>query len=93
MSGQNYTTVGGVVVLYNGIMDHLDNYIKMKRMSKGYIQSIKMAAKAAYDKIVPHYKKVHNMQCIATLLDPRCNLGFFAENGFGKVDITPIKTR
>ena len=81
MSGQKYPTLSGVIVLFNVIMDHLDEY----KDEKSHIPAkIKEAANAAYVKIVEFYNKTNTTNCMVTLLDPRWNVQFFDFNGFSK---------
>jgi hypothetical protein len=83
MSGQTYSTISGVIVLFNAILDHLDTYKggKYETLTRppAIIQD---AAKAAYKKIVEYYNKTNDIHCIVTLLDPRCNLQYFINNDF-----------
>jgi hypothetical protein len=90
MSGQFYSTIGSVIVLFNVIMDHLDKY---REGLSGKSSKIKLAAKAAYDKIKCYYNKTNTIHCIVTLLDPRFHLQYFRENEFTDIMIKKIKKR
>jgi hypothetical protein len=84
MSAQKYSTIGGVILFFNAIMDHLGKYKSAKkgRSQKAPPAIIKQAAEAAFEKLVQYYQKTNMMYCVVTLLDPRCNVTYFKRNGF-----------
>ena len=82
MSGQTYSTVGGVIVCFNAIMDHLERYIEGKIPCLKPPSIVKQAAEAAHSKMKEYYNKTNMMHCIVTLFDPRCNMEYFERNGF-----------
>ena len=75
-------------------MDHLDDYKDDKYPTVTLPPiSIKKAAKAAWKKIQKYYVKTNNHHTVVTLLDPRCNVEYFQENGFTEEQIDEYKTR
>ena len=89
MSGQKYPTMSGVIVYFNFILDHLDRY----KEDLDIPLKIRTAAEEAHTKMVEYYNKTNTLNCIITLLDPRCNVEYFMENGFDFELRAPFMTR
>ena len=78
MSGQSYPTVSGIIVFFNGIMDHLDSYKRKKVYKKNsHLKIIAKAADAANTKMRQYYNMTSHLHGVVTLLDPRCNIEYF----------------
>ena len=85
MTGQNYPTISGVILLFNSIMDHLDKYRLVQKNLKVVIhlpEKIKEAAEASYQKMLKYYNRTNEIHCVVALLDPRLNKGYFQNSGF-----------
>lgn len=94
MSGQKYSTISGVIVLFNAIMDHLEMYSEgIAETTNPPPVSLTDAAYEAFEKVKEYYNKTSHIHCIVTLLDPRCNLKYFEDNGFQKDMIDPFLDR
>jgi len=93
MSAQKYATISGVVVHFNVILDHLEDYLEQGPEESEAPDYILRAAKAAYKKILEYYRKTNDIHCIVTLLDPRCNIDYFWQNHFTEELIDPFRDR
>jgi len=96
MSGQSYSTLSGVIILFNVIMDHLDAYrneIGEYSTVSNPPASLFIAARAAWDKIHKYYNKTNNTHTVVTLLDPRCNVDYFKDGGFNGTMLEEYKSR
>ena len=94
MSSQSYPTLSSIIVYYNAILDHLDNYEEdpFYKQNK-HLQIIESAAGAAKIKLLQYYNKTTDIYCVVTLLDPRCNLAFFKKAKFTNDLMKPILKR
>ena len=85
MSGQTYPTVSSIIVFFNAIMDHVERFKSSELPS-----IVRTAAKESFKKLKQYYNKTSKMNCIVTLLDPRCNLSYFRKDGFTKQLMDPF---
>ena len=94
MSSQSYPTLSSIIVFYNAILDHLDNYEDdpFYKQNK-HLQSIESAARAAKCKLLEYYNRTTDIHCVVTLLDPRCNLAYFKKAKFTNELMKPILKR
>jgi len=88
MSGQTYPTVSSIIVFFNAIMDHCERFKSSELPS-----IVRTAAKESFKKLIQYYNKTSTMNCIVTLLDPRCNLPYFKKDGFTNQLIEPFMDR
>lgn len=94
MSSQTYPTLSSVIVYYNVILDHLDNYEEDPVYKQNeHLQIIESAARAAKIKMLQYYNKTTDIHCVVTLLDPRCNLAYFKKAKFTNDLMKPILKR
>ena len=94
MSGQKYSTISGVIVLFNVIMDHLDRYIDGEYETYTTPPAIIIdAAKAAYAVMRKYYNKTNELHCVVTILDPRFKVQYFRDNVFTEEMITSYVKR
>jgi hypothetical protein len=75
VSGDQYSTLGSVIPLYNLILDDLED---AKDSAKH--ESVREAAGAAYEKFLKYYQKTSWELCAVTVFDPRFKFQYFLEN-------------
>jgi len=75
MSGSKYSTLTMTIPLYNELIDHTEDYMYSKDKSKQFLRE---PAKNCREKLLEYYNKTNDAYLIATILDPRFKMVYFA---------------